>query len=195
MWWDHPEEVDDGLSTQEKLLFHAALQDRGDSACRLLAEGVWVSPVDASDGSTPLHIAVRCGSLSVMRELLANGAKLELRDATGATPLWLAVDKGDLEALGELIGRGADPEAPGRGGQSPLYRAVQRVGCAEVASALLAAGADPDRPGASEEDDETPYALARRTCAAAFPFIVDECLRRVGPRRSSDALEGGAAYP
>ena len=68
-------------------LHEAAKTGNIDSVRRLLEEGHPVNAVDPSFGLTPLHFAVRNGSIAVARLLIENGASLTQPSTQGITPL------------------------------------------------------------------------------------------------------------
>ena len=68
-------------------LHEAAKTGRIDTVRRLLEEGHPVNAVDPNFGLTPLHFAVRNGSVEVARLLIENGADLTLPSTQGITPL------------------------------------------------------------------------------------------------------------
>ena len=67
--------------------------------------------LDARDkrGNTPLHLAAALNRLKIMRDLLALGASLEIRNEQGMTPLGVAVYYGNVSAVKILVQRGANP--------------------------------------------------------------------------------------
>lgn len=130
------------------------------------------------DGNFPLHVAVSQGRVTIARELIKHGAKLDVRDRLGRTPLHVAlasgkvpaaallVDQGadddpqgllfdlvqtqalDRDTLAFLIGRGVDIDAPDPTGQPPLLTAV-RAGDLRLAKRLIGAGANVNLTNAS----------------------------------------------
>ena len=89
-------------------------------------------------GDPPLHQAVRQGDANAVRELLAEGADVNGKDADGDVALFLARNK-DIAEL--LLANGADVNAKNSFSRTPLHRAAE-VGRREVAELLLAKGAD-----------------------------------------------------
>lgn len=57
---------------------------------------------------TSLHAAVLCGSISDLRVLLFNGAKVDMYDATGFTPFHLACSKSRLDMVKLMLNFGDD---------------------------------------------------------------------------------------
>jgi len=66
------------------------------------------SPVDAKlkDGSTPLHEAVYCGALDIIKDLLRKGAKINAIDGIGRTPLYRAFQYKQYHIAEFLIQKG-----------------------------------------------------------------------------------------
>ncbi|MFW5857669.1 MAG: ankyrin repeat domain-containing protein, partial [Planctomycetota bacterium] len=111
---------------------------------------------DARDatGATPLHWAVRNGTVLLVDQLLAAGADPAIRDNAGCTPLFVALLRArrtETDATGDadrllvqcLLDRGAAPDAPGPAGMTPLYFAAC-IGRMNLVELLLQKGADPD---------------------------------------------------
>lgn len=59
-------------------------------------------------GDTLLHTAVRCGSLNMIKSLVATGADINAKNSCGNTPLYIAASKGNLEIVKCLLESGAD---------------------------------------------------------------------------------------
>ncbi|MDF3048328.1 MAG: uncharacterized protein K0R73_1446 [Candidatus Midichloriaceae bacterium] len=55
------------------------------------------------DGSTPLHIAVRCVDFEIAKVLLESGAKIDVKNLAGDTPLDIATQEGNLKMIKLLI--------------------------------------------------------------------------------------------
>ena len=91
----------------------------------------------------PIHDAVRDGDVAKVRQLLANGAKVEARVEDGWTPLHLAVKWGTTAIAKVLIKAGAKINARNKNVKTPLHDAAS----ADIAMVLLAAGADVDARG------------------------------------------------
>jgi len=97
----------------------------------------------------PVHQAAADGDATRVRELLANGAKIDARTSANETPLIAAAGRGRLEAVQCLIEAGAKldaktkPSAIAEGRLTALHRAVQ-IGHYRIAKLLLEAGAEVD---------------------------------------------------
>ncbi|MDC0144159.1 CotH kinase family protein [Verrucomicrobia bacterium] len=96
--------------------------------------------------------AVKTGDLDGVKNLLANGIKVDSRDAMGITPLSLAALTEEIEVATYLISKGADVNARGDDGGTPLQGAAF-FGRIEAVKLLLAKGADPNL---SNKRGETP---------------------------------------
>ncbi len=102
-------------------------------------------------GYSPLHAATRGGHNGCIEKLLANGARLDLRDVVGNTPLLLAAANGRAEAVGLLLAKGASPLDHDGMGSTALHLAAM-AGNEPIVRALLEKGAavnDTNRYGGS----------------------------------------------
>ncbi len=90
---------------------------------------------------TELHAAAWSGDAEWVRDLLAAGADVDVRDSIGETPLFGASGHDRDEAVALLLDAGATPGLASYSGYTPLHWAAQNGGPA-VVRALLAAGAD-----------------------------------------------------
>jgi len=88
-------------------------------------------------GNTPLHVAIKKGSMDVIEFLLSHGSNVNARDNNGATPLHTAVWNNRHEGAGLLLSNGADVNARNDLGETPLSYARMR-GNWDIASLLLA---------------------------------------------------------
>jgi len=127
-------------------------------------EPLTVDQISASipfeNGATLLHLAARGNHVVSLREFLAAGADVDLRDQTPherkygsgttldlsttfgeRTPLMVACASGSLEAVNVLLEHGAQVDAADPLGDTALHLACGS-GRAEVVEALLAAGAN-----------------------------------------------------
>uniref|UniRef100_A0A3B3TCZ0 Ankyrin repeat domain 29 n=1 Tax=Paramormyrops kingsleyae TaxID=1676925 RepID=A0A3B3TCZ0_9TELE len=108
-----------GASTEfkTKLNLHhrvPAIRRRPCIACR--------SPRD--DGATPLFLAAQEGHLTVIRQLLSSGAKVNHPREDGTTPLWMAAQMGHSEVVKVLLLRGAERDADRKDGTTALFKAA-----------------------------------------------------------------------
>lgn len=79
-----------------------------------------------TQGFTALHVAARCGRLSVLRTLLDAGVPVDHVSTPGLiTPLHLAAGFSRVRCVEELLKRGADPSRRNSRGMTPL----DLVGC------------------------------------------------------------------
>ena len=85
-----------------------------------LAAGTDVNEGD-EDGDTPLIYAVEEGLKEAAELLIANGAKVNVKDnILDSTPLHQAFMRRKMEVIGLLIANGADVNAKSRTGATPL---------------------------------------------------------------------------
>lgn len=102
----------------EHCLWGAAMGGNVRSTKLLLAHGATVDPVYASDGSTPLQLAVKGGHWAVAELLLEAGAKVDYQGPDKRTPLHWALkngaDKKDLRRLLKYGARGDIGDGDGR---------------------------------------------------------------------------------
>ena len=99
-----------------------------------------------------IHQAARTGNIEAVKQHLAAGANVSVKDEDGDTPLHEAAFTGRKEVVELLIANGADLEAQRDGGWTPLHNAAQE-GHMEVVELLIANGADVN---AKSDDGRTP---------------------------------------
>jgi len=106
-------------------------------------------PVHKSPGSyltiynvSPLHWAVRGGSVEVAGLLISNGESVSARDSRGETPLFWAVGNGKVKAAELLIKSGADVNATNDFGGTPLLTSARETESPEQMKLLIGAGAN-----------------------------------------------------
>ena len=109
---------------------------------------------------TPLHWAVRAGSIDCLRWLLRHGAEVDAETSTDRTPLHLASERGNVEAIWLLAEHGADLDTQDRKGRTPLHGAAYE-GRLEAAEVLIVLGAD-RRP--TTKSGKRPLQVARLDC-------------------------------
>lgn len=78
----------------------------------------------AADGTPHLVQAAERGDLTDVRQLLADGSPVNVRDVCLRTPLMLAAQQGRLEAVRELLGSGALPNLHEKGNYTALMLAA-----------------------------------------------------------------------
>jgi len=106
-----------------------------------------LKPIDQPDdeGFSKLHRAVMRRKVDQVRQLLDQGADVDVRHRTFlGTPLQYAASTGGLDVAELLIKRGATVDATDSNGRTPLMWAAGN-GKADVVKALLDAGADVNR--------------------------------------------------
>lgn len=84
--------------------------------------------VNSKHGSsdTLLHLAAEHGQLAVVKFLLSQGAKLDLRNDQGQTALHRASERGQTAALVALLKAGSDIHAKDKSSKTPLHLAAQK---------------------------------------------------------------------
>ena len=120
----------------------------------------FANTVGGIGGLTPLHHAVRQGSLAAVNALIDGGAKVNTPNSVdNTTPLLLATINGQFDVAMRLLAAGADPNIAAGSGLAPLYATIntmwaprsrfpqpqavqnQRTTHIELMEALLKAGA------------------------------------------------------
>ena len=109
---------------------------------------------------TPLHIAVRFGTLDVVQYMIEEQqCDVECRDKYADTPLHTAALGGRLDIVQYLISeRGCDPMSRGQYGRTPLHDACQ-TGRLDVVKYLME-DVKVDSSCRDENDDVTPLHIA-----------------------------------
>lgn len=93
---------------------------------------------------TALHVAARCGALSIVQDLVRRGASTELKSGPAArsmTALHFAAEGGHAEVIKFLLESGASPHARSDSQSTPFYRAA-RSGSLKALRVLFHAGSD-----------------------------------------------------
>lgn len=107
-------------------LFHAAARGRFAEVPRMLIEAGAAIEVQGREtgreGWTPLLYALAGSykSVDIVKELLRNGAEVNIAVQNGATPLLFAANTGDPALVEALLNAGANPHARDTKGNSPL---------------------------------------------------------------------------
>ena len=94
-----------------------------------------------SDGSTPLHQAVRQNDLKTVDSLIKSGANVKAVTRYGVTPMHVAATNGNAAILRRLLSAGADVNTATPGGETALMTA-SRTGNIEAVTLLLDRGAN-----------------------------------------------------
>jgi ankyrin repeat protein len=123
-----------------------------------------------SDGTTPLHLAVRADDIASVQRLLRSGANPSAANRYGVTPLSLAAVNGNASMIDALLKAGADPKAVLPGGQTILMTAA-RTGNAEAVKILLAHGSDPNVRETTNGETALMWAAAEDHAEAAEALI------------------------
>ncbi|MBE9123192.1 ankyrin repeat domain-containing protein [Tychonema sp. LEGE 07199] len=92
-------------------------------------------------GDTPLHLAVDQGSQDIAELLIANGARVNVRNENGQTPLYRAIAIGHNEIAALLINNGTDVNNIDGSGTTPLHKAAH-YGTVKILKLLIAKGAE-----------------------------------------------------
>jgi ankyrin repeat protein len=111
----------------------------------LVAGGSSGNSVDVadSDGTRPLHWAVRADEIAIADLLLKAGADASAQNRLGVTPLFLAASNGNSAMVRKLLDHGANPNHVQRTGETILMIAA-RAGSADAVRALLERNANPN---------------------------------------------------
>lgn len=141
---------------ERTMLMLACERNNIDMEQTLLRAGAHADLPD-NDLDTPLHVAARHGSATLLKLLHDKGAELEARNRSGRTALACAAETGKTDNVETLIGLGADPNAAMPHGITALHLATIYGNAATIAM-LLKRGAD---PLAETDKGITPMKLAR----------------------------------
>ena len=156
-------------------------------AVRLFLEaGMSPDVVKATDGTTPLLIAVLRGHTNVAATLLARNASVDLGDKEKTTPLMVAAAVGDSNLVNLLISKGANISSTDRYGTTPLMMAASD-GSIPIIQTLLAKGAN---IAATNSDGRT--VLMHAVNKARIPAI--KFLVKRGAQLSQEDSDGKTAY-
>jgi ankyrin repeat protein len=71
----------------------------------------------------PIHDAAKAGDVAKVRQLLANGAKVDAREEDGWTPLHWAAVEGHADVAKVLLAAGADGSLKDGDGKTPFDKA------------------------------------------------------------------------
>ena len=127
----------------------------------------------------PLHKAAAAGDVAKIKQLVAGGADINLRDDENFTPLERAVDAGHIPAIKQIVGAGADINYADKDGYTALHIAMdsKRI---SVLTILAKAGADVNAPLTyviNSNDDDVPQSPIARFALAlavgAFPLTLN----------------------
>jgi len=110
-----------------------------------------------TDGTRPLHFAVRADELDVVDLLLRAGADPKVENRLGVTPLLLAAQNGNAAMIRRLLDAGANANQVDRTGETILMVAI-RTGDADSVGTLLKYGANPN--ATEPQVQTTPLMLA-----------------------------------
>lgn len=134
-----------GATADAVALSDAARAGNWERVRALVAGGLNGEDVNGSDsdGTRPLHWAVRADELEVADLLLTAGADATARNRLGLTALYLAAANGNGPMIRRLLDHGADPRHMEETGETMLMVAT-RSGSADAVRAILERGADPN---------------------------------------------------
>ncbi len=104
--------------------------------------------IDSGSVTTELHRAADVGDVTTMRQRLAAGDAVDVRDERSMTPLHHAAATGRIDAASLLVDHGADPNARAAGDMTPLHFAAM-LAHPEMAGLLIRRGARTDVRNAS----------------------------------------------
>ncbi|MEK4032192.1 ankyrin repeat domain-containing protein [Methylocystis sp. IM3] len=110
----------------------------------LTAQGFGTPGVNSAgaDGLTPLLRAAAEANVSILREIIAEGADLDATTRDGNNAIWLACKHDAVEAIEALSAAGANVHHRNPDGSTALIYAAS-AGKPAVVALLLALGADP----------------------------------------------------
>ena len=122
--------------------------DDGKHIARLIALGFDINHC-GTNRATPLFSLCHAPA-PVVREMLANGAKVDVRNRFGQTPLFMCVQHNEAENVKLLLSAGATTNDRGQFDWTPLMEAVSSAALA-AAEVLLESGAGLEAKGKKGE--------------------------------------------
>lgn len=133
------------MKSERKQLIHHLLDSiimRDTARARaLLEQGADLNAKDTEHGETPLIVAVKSGSVDIVRLLLEAGAKVDARDDWGRTELFYAPVSSETFAV--LLRGGADVHVRDEEANTILMRKVSESATLAEVEQLLRLGVDP----------------------------------------------------
>lgn len=121
-------------NNNEELLHHAASIGDVNLLENMLAAGTNIECKKLAYCATPLHTAINCGQLQIVKRLLAHQANFTATDRFGFTPLATAAFRGKVEIAKVLLDAGADLET--KTGSGAVYGETTPLGLAAFESQL-----------------------------------------------------------
>ena len=116
--------VDTGSSDSQTTCFHIAAGEGWEGMVRIfLCYGASLDVTDC-EGRTPLFLAARSKSVSIVNMMLDKGASMDVRDHEGRTPLFSAVQSESLSIVNIMLDKGASTDVRDREGLTPLMFAA-----------------------------------------------------------------------
>lgn len=106
-----------------------------------------------------IHYSIFEKNIEKLRQLIASGVDLNVKDSNGFTPLHLAAQEYNVKAVKLLLENSAEVDPVNIHGNTPLFTAVfNSKGRSEVIKLLLKYGANPEKANKSRQ---TPLGLAK----------------------------------
>jgi len=94
--------------------------------------------------TTPLHVAVRHGHLDMAKNLITNGARVNVYNEEGLTPLHNAILSGDIDVVEYLLDNGAFLNTPEKNQGSTEVQMAVAMGYGDIVDLLIERGASLD---------------------------------------------------
>lgn len=102
------ETMDDSKKSINETIFHPI--EKGDLNAISISESCSNYNIFNDEGSTPLHLCIKNGDTTILKELLKNGAKIDQSNKEGNTLLEYACQLKDPNLISFLVKHGANPK-------------------------------------------------------------------------------------